>query len=90
MHTVGSDCGQQQWKLLGCNGQIWGKATDMPNAHRTCSRSPPPGLCPPALKVRWSPWPAVGDRVMGGGSPATTNRRFWRVHILGAGQSNRR
>ncbi|WP_443694952.1 glycine-rich domain-containing protein [Pseudomonas sp.] len=31
---VGLIAGNTSGKLLGCNGVIWGKATDMPNAHR--------------------------------------------------------
>ncbi len=31
---LGLIAGNSSGKLLGCNGQMWGKATDMPNAHR--------------------------------------------------------
>jgi hypothetical protein len=32
--TVGLIASNSQGKLLGCNGSVWGKATDMPNAYR--------------------------------------------------------
>lgn len=62
-------------KLLGCNGTVWGKATDMPNAHRYVFNSSTTWKVPSGVKSAMV--------TMAGGGGSGTGWRFASQYITG-------
>lgn len=72
---LGLIAGNINGKLLGCNGQIWGKATDMPNSHRYVFTSSTEWVVPSGVKSAMV--------TMAGGGGSGIGWRFASQYITG-------